>query len=58
MVLKTINEFNKKKNEREIMGSNDIDSRNDFISGNFFLRNKLGNISDPSDYMRSDTQEN
>ena len=42
----------------EIMGSNDIDSRNDFISGIFFLWNKLGNFADPSDYMRSDTQEN
>ena len=42
----------------EIMGSNDIDSRNDFISGIFFVWNKLGNFADPSDYMRSDTQEN
>ena len=37
MVLKTINEFNK-ENEWEIMGSNDIDSRNGFFLEIFFMK--------------------
>ena len=37
MVLKTINEFNK-ENEWEIMGSNDIDSKNGFFLEIFFMK--------------------